>query len=166
MSNGSPQRKSNLVLIVSLCVNLILVGVIAMGVFRVFHHGPMFGGGHGFGRGELAPHALTHLVPAETDKIKNVVAAHRDRILLLRSDAMAARQDVQRIFAAPDFNQKAFDQSLERVGAADAALEAEEMKVVSESVATLAPDERRADAEWAMAHRGFGMHHRGEGHGF
>jgi uncharacterized membrane protein len=162
MSNGSPQRSSNVALIVSLCINLILVGLIAMGAFRVFHHGPMFGGGHG--RGGSAPHALMHLVPAETDKIKNVIAAHRDRIQQLRNEAMAARQDVRGVFAAPDFNQKAFDQSLERMRGADAALEAEEMKVVSEGVATLTPDERRAAAEWVKAHKDFGMHRRGGGH--
>lgn len=39
------------------------------------------------------------------------------------------------------------------VRSADAALEAEGMKVVSKSVATLTPDERRAAAEWARARR-------------
>ena len=163
MSNGSPQRGSNVALIVSLCINLILVGLIAMGAFRVFHHGLLFGGGHG--RDGSVPHALAHLIPAETDKIKNVVAAHQDRIILLRGEAKAARQEVRDVFAAPDFNRKAFDQALERMRNADAALETEEMKVVSESVATLTPDERRAAAEWSKAHRGFGMHH-GGGRGF
>ena len=163
MSNASPQRKSNLALIVSLCINLILVGLIAMGAFRVFHHGLLFGGGHG--RDGSVPHALAHLIPAETDKIKNVIAAHQDSINLLRGEAKAARQDVRSAFAAPDFNRKAFDQALERMRVADTALETEEMKVVSESVATLTPDERCAAAEWAMAHRGFGMHH-GSGRGF
>lgn len=166
MSNGSPQRNSNLALIVSLCINLILVGLIAMGGFRAFHHGWMFGGGHGFGRGGSASHALMHLVPAETDKIKNVIAAHNDRVLQLRSKAMEARRATLGVFAAPDFNRQAFDRSLERVRSADAALEAEELKVVSESVATLTPDERRDAAERARAHWGFGMHHGGEGHGF
>ena len=164
MSNGSPQRKSNLALIVSLCVNLILVGVIAMGAFRVFHHGPMFGGEHG--RDGSVPRALAHLIPAETDKIKNVIAAHRDSITLLRGEAKAARQEVRSAFAAPDFNLKAFDQSLERMRVADTALETEEMKGVSESVATLTPDERHAAAEWAIAHRGFGMRHGDGHHGF
>jgi len=72
---------------------------------------------------------------------------------------------VRSVFAAPDFSRKAFDQSLERMRSADAALETEEMKVVSESVATLTPDERHAAAEWAKAHRGFGMRH-GGGRGF
>ena len=166
MSNGSPQGKSNVALIVSLCINLVLAGVIAMGGFRAFHHGGMFGGGHGFGRGGSASHALMHLVPAETDKIKNVIATHRDSIILLRGEAMAARQEVRSAFAAPAFNQKAFDQALERMRVADAALETEEMKVVSESVATLTPEERRDAAERAREHRGFGMHHGGEGHGF
>jgi uncharacterized membrane protein len=162
MSNGSPQRNSNVALIVSLCINLILAGVIAMGGFRAFHHGWMFGGGHGHGRGGSGIHALMHLVPAETDKIKNVVAAHNDRVVQLRSEARGARWDALRVFAAPDFSRQAFDRSLERVRSADAALEAEELKVVSESVATLTPDERRAAAERAREHRGFEM--RGGGH--
>ena len=161
MSNGSPQGKSNVALIVSLCINLLLAGVIAMGGLRAFHHGWMFGGGHGFGRDGSVPHALAHLIPAETDKIKNVIAAHQDSIILLRGEAKAARQDVRSAFAAPDFNRKAFDQALERMRVADTALETEEMKVVSESVATLTPDERHAAAEWAREHRGFGMRHDG-----
>ena len=170
MSNESPQGKSNVALIVSLCINLILAGVIAMGCYRAFHHGPMFGGGHGFGQGmghgHLAPYALMHLVPAEADKIKNVIAAHNDRVLQLRNEAREARGEVLRVFAAPDFNRQTFDRSLERVRGADAALEAEELKVVSESVAALTPDERRDAAERAREHRGFGMHHEGGGHGF
>jgi uncharacterized membrane protein len=163
MSNGSPPGKSNVALIVSLCLNLVLVGVIVMGGFRAFHHGSMFWGGHGFGRGGSAPHALMHLAPAETDKIKAVVAAHNNRIDQLRNEAREARHDVLRVFAAADFSRQAFDQSLERVRGADAALEAEELKIVSESVATLTPDERRDAAERARAHRGFGMHRRGGG---
>jgi len=166
MSNGSPPRNSNVALIVSLCLNLILVGLIAMGAIRVFHLGPMFGGGHGFGRDGSVPHALAHLIPAETDKIKNVIAAHQDSIILLRGEAKAARQDVRSAFAAPDFNRKTFDQALERMRVADAALETEEMKIVSESVATLTPDERHAAAEWAREHRGFGMHREGRERGF
>jgi uncharacterized membrane protein len=166
MSNGSPQGKSNVALIVSLCINLVLAGVIAMGGLRALHHGWMFGGGHGFGQRGSASHALMHLVPAETDKIKNVVAAHNDRVVQLRNEARGARWEALRVFAAPDFSRQAFDRSLERVRGADAALEAEELKVVSESVATLTPDERRDAAEQAREHRGFGMHHGGEGRGF
>ena len=171
MSNGSPHGKSNVALIVSLCLNLILAGVIAMGGYRAFHHNPMFGGGPGFergygrghGQGAMGSRALMHLLPAESDKIKAIAEAHSDRVFQLRDAARAARLDVLHAFAAPDFNQPAFDGALERVRGADAALEAEELKVVSESVATLTPDERRAAAERARDHRGFGMH-RGGGH--
>jgi uncharacterized membrane protein len=171
MSNGSPQGKSNVALIVSLCLNLILAGVIAMGGYRAFHHGQMFGGGPDFGRGHgqgsMSSRALMHLLPAETDKIRAIADAHNDRVLQLRSEARQARRDVLGAFAALDFNQQAFDRSLERVRGADAALEAEELKVVSESVATLTPDERRDAAERAREHRGFGMHHGdGRGRGF
>jgi Spy/CpxP family protein refolding chaperone len=163
MSNGSPQGKSNVALIVSLCLNLLLAGVIVVGGLRAFHYGPMFGGGHGFGHGHGSPssHALLHLLPADTDKIEAIAAAHKDRIDQLRNEAREARLDVLRVFAAPDFSRQAFDRSLERVRGADAALETEELKVMSESTATLTPDERRAAAEQARMHHGFGMHHGG-----
>lgn len=168
MSNGSPQGKSNVALIISLCLNLILAGVIVMGGFRAFHHSPLFGVGHEHRHGQRPPstHALLHLLPAETDKIGKIIAAHKNRIDQLRNEAREARRDVLRVFEAPDFSRQAFDRSLERVRGADAALEAEELKVMSEGAATLTPDERRAAAERARAHKGFGKHHRGGGHGF
>lgn len=168
---ASPRKSSNVGLIVSLCINLILVGVIAMGFFRAFHPGLMFGGqgfgrGMGQGQGALAPYALMRLVPAESDKIQSIVAAHRDRILQFRSEAMAARQETRRAFADANFSRQAFDRSLERVRNADMALEEEEMKVMSESVAALTPDERRAVVDRVRAHRGFEMRRRGAGQGF
>ncbi|HEY0283406.1 MAG TPA: periplasmic heavy metal sensor [Rhizomicrobium sp.] len=174
MSNGSPQGKSNVALIISLCINLVLAGVIAMGGYRAFHHGPMFGNtpgfekGYGGGHGQrpMGSRALMHLLPAETGKVKAVADAHRDRVFQLRSEARQARRDVLRTFASPDFSQQAFDRALERVRNADAALEAEELKVVSESVAALTPDERRAAVERAREHRGFGMHRGGRSRGF
>ena len=172
MSNGSPQGKSNVALIISLCLNLILAGVIAMGGYRAFHDGSMFGGrfgierGFGHGRGQMGSHALMHLLPAETGKIKAIADAHKDRIFQLRSEARQARLDVLRVFAAPDFTRQAFDHALERVRSADAALEAEEVKVVSESVGALTPDERRTAIERAREHRGFGMRGEGRGRGF
>lgn len=148
MSNdmGAPRRKSNVALIVSLCINLVLAGVIAMGLLRAF--GPMLGNGPR----PLVPFGIMRLVPADGDKIKAVVAAHRDRILQLRKDAMEARREMWRAFAAADFTQQAFDRSLARVRDADAAMEAEQLKVVSESVAALTPDDRRNAAERGREH--------------
>ena len=110
--NVPPQRKSNIALIVSLCLNLLLVGVIAMGTFRMLHPGMMFGMGFGRGLGPHAPYALMHLIPAESDKIKGVLAAHNDRVRSLGHDAMDARHQVMRTFVDPAFSQSAFDQAL------------------------------------------------------
>jgi len=164
----APERKSNVALIVSLCLNLLLIGVIAMGIFRVFHPGMMFGMGHGFGRGQgmHAPLVLMHLVPAESDKIKGILASHRDRMTFLGRDAMDARHQVMHTFVDPAFSKQAFDQALDRMRTADAAFEAEQTKIVSESVATLTPEERRAAADKIGSHRLFGMHHMGQGRGF
>ncbi|MDE2630706.1 MAG: periplasmic heavy metal sensor [Alphaproteobacteria bacterium] len=143
---GSPRRKSNVALIVSLCINLILMGVIAVGLLRAF--GPMFANG----QRPLVPFGIMRLVPADGDKIKTIIAAHQDRILELRRGAMAARRDMWHAFAAPDFSQPAFDRALQRVRDADAAMEAEELKVVSESVAALTPDDRRNAVERGRQH--------------
>ncbi len=145
---AAPRRKSNVALIVSLCINLVLVGVIAMGLFRAIHFGPMFANG----QRPLVPFGLMRLVPEDGDKIKTIVAAHKDRILQLRKDAMEARREMWRAFAAADFTQQAFDRSLARVHDADAAMEAEQLKVVSESVAALTPGERRNAAEHGRQH--------------
>jgi len=166
--NGPPERKSNVALIVSLCLNLLLIGVIAMGTFRMFHPDMMFGMERGFGHGHgpHAPYALMHLVPAESDKIKGIVTAHGDRMTTLGHDAMDARHQVMRAFVDPAFSQPAFDQALDRMRAADAALEAEQLKIVSQSVAALTQDERRAAADKIKSHMSFGMHHMGQGRGF
>ncbi len=162
-----PERKSNVALIVSLCLNLLLIGVIAMGTFRMFHPGMGFGMGQGFGRGQgpHAPMVLMRLVPAESDKIKAILAYHRDRQMSLGRDAMDARHQVMRAFMDPEFDQQTFDRALEHMRAADAAFEAEQTKVVSESVATLTPEERQAAADSIRSHMPFGRHHRGQGRG-
>ena len=164
----APERKSNVALIVSLCLNLLLIGVIAMGIFRVFHPGMMFGMERGFGHGQgsHASLALMRLVPAESDKIKAILAAHRDRVTSLGRDAMDARHQVMRAFVDPAFSRPAFDQALDRMRAADAAFEEEQTKIASESVATLTPEERRAAADKISSHGLFGMHHMGHGRGF
>ena len=70
-----------------------------------------------------------------------------------------------RMFMGHSFNQASFDQSLVRVKSADSpVLEAEVLKVMSETVATLTPDELRAFAEKVKEHnrpwwRRLGMDH-------
>lgn len=155
--------RSNVALIISLCINLIFAGIIAAAFVRLHvfppHRfgGPDMMGMHGHGmqlwqmQQSLTPQAFQRAAPAKSDKIEAIIDAHRQHIRELGQSSMNARRDAFQVFQAQNFDRKAFDTSLDRVQSADAALEKEILAVVSESAGTLTPDERKAVA----ADRGF-----------
>ena len=161
----SPPRRSNVALIVSLCVNLVLAGVIVMAVFRFAMHRPMFPPAGPLGPAAeqrvqvhqiLVPHLLMRAAPEKADALRDVVKNHRARIKALRADSQAARLDVLHLYTAPAFDRPAFDKALARMQAADTALTTEALKVASDSGALLSPEERKKAAEWQPHARGFG----------
>lgn len=173
MSGTAPASgKSHVALIISLCVNLLLVGVILMAFVRMHFFAPPFGpgmmDGHGRGHGmmlwqtqqALTPQAFLHAAPAKSDKIRSIMGAHHPRVRDLSMSSIDARKEALRVFAAPNFDKSAFDQSLAHVLSADAALEKEILSVVSESAGTLSPEERRAVAAEREHHDGGMWHHR------
>jgi uncharacterized membrane protein len=178
MSDTSkPAGPSNVALIVSLCLNLLLIGIIATAMVRFAMHreltippeppGAMAGG---MGRGQmhamLSPRTLMHVAPGKADKIAAVIGAHHGRIDTLRAGSLAARQDVMRLFAAPQFDKAAFDKALLRMQQADAALETEILAIVAETATNLSPEERKAAAAAAGTGHGHGWGHgRGWRHG-
>jgi uncharacterized membrane protein len=169
-------RSNHLPLIISLCVNLLLAGVIAIPLVRFAMYGPMFGRpmmhdvmGPGSERNQvhqmLSPRALMYAAPEKTDSIKTVLRAHHDRIAQLRTDATAARRKVIEAFSAQQFDKAAFEKSLAGMQAADAAFESEILRTVSETVALLSSDERRKAMEFRPRPPMFGDHGRRWGHG-
>ncbi|MDE1987496.1 MAG: periplasmic heavy metal sensor [Alphaproteobacteria bacterium] len=163
----APQGRSNVALIVSLCLNLLLVGLIAMALWRTYMPHPMFGMGPGqghelgLGQGPLNPHTLIRFAPDEADKIRKIMESHSERIQILRIEAMEARHQAMLSFADPNYTPQNFAKALDNVKSADAALEAEALGVVSESAATLTPAERKLIGERAVQRKGFGMRRRG-----
>lgn len=168
-----PRAKgTNIALIVSVCLNLILVGLIVTAVVRIALFHPMFGSlmaQHPPGRGivvqqVLSMRALMHAAPAERAKLRAVAVAHRDRVKALRQEALDARQDVLNRFSQPDFDPAAFDAAVKRMHEADSALESEVLKIMYESAVTLTPEERQAvvqqykddDGPWRWRRRGGG----------
>lgn len=168
---------SNVALIVSVCVNLLLAGIIAMAAFKFMTHRPEPPAPvqvepapaveRSRVRQVLAPRALMRAVPGKADAIHGVIDRHRDRLDVLRAAMYGARRDVLQAFAAPDLDQGAFEKALVRMQAADAAFETEVLKVAVEARLLLTPEERKRAAEMRPFGRGFhgGRHHGGR-HGW
>jgi Spy/CpxP family protein refolding chaperone len=133
-----PRRRPSILLIVSLCLNLALIGLAAVMFMRsVEPHEPKAG---------LSAQALTRMVPAEKDKIAAIVDAHRARLHELRQQAVQARAELFGVLSAPEFDRAAFAKSIATVQAADAALEAENLKTTADAVAVLTSKERESVA--------------------
>lgn len=165
-----PERPHwNVALIVSICVNLLLAGVIAMAVYRFTFHRPMpvmMGGpvsGHGQQERQqirliLTPHGVMRVVPEKQDAIRAVLRPHHERMEKLRAETVAARQEVLRLYAAPTLDKAALDKAFARMLQADAAIEAELVKTSSDVSMLLTPEERKKVLEWQpRGHRGW--HH-------
>ncbi|HTT98012.1 MAG TPA: periplasmic heavy metal sensor [Rhizomicrobium sp.] len=134
----TPKRQPSVLLIVSLCLNLALIGLIAITVMRT--------GLHRFEPREpklnLNAQSLMRMVPAEQAKIQTIIDTHRKQMRSLRRQAMEAREESFRLLEAKDFSADDFAKSLASVDAADAALEAETMAMTAQAVAALTPQER------------------------
>lgn len=165
-------HRSHLLLIISLCVNLVLAGVIAMALVRfMWFRPPLPVEGPPLpdrvsARQVLAPRFLMHLAPDKAGTIRDIARAHRDRFEALRAEAVAARRDVLRIYGAPVFDKAALEKAVARMQAADGAVEGEVLKLAVETGAVLSADERKHVAEWrGHGMGGFGLRGHGPRHG-
>ncbi len=137
----APPPRRNILLILSVCLNVALIALIAAGIWRATHPQLTAVGGI------LSPVALMHSVPAERDRIQGIVNAHAPRLEELRAAAGATRLRAYNLLSSPGYSPAAFTKSLDAVRTADAALEAELVATMSESLAALSPAERKALVE-------------------
>jgi len=154
--------RTSLALIVSLCVNLLLAGVIAMAAVRHFTappRGPMMAPQAGAQPPEraqlrqlLSPRFLSHIAPDQADKIRDIVDAHREKLDHLKVEANAARREVLSLFGAPAVNQDALAKALARTQIADAAVETEVMAICTQIAPILTPEQRKKAADWHGHH--------------
>lgn len=134
-----PRRRVSILLIVSLCLNIVLVPVVAAVLIRAMQRVTEIGAG-----GILAPRSVMATVPAERSHIQTIIDAHTDKILALRKDSFRTRREAFMVLAAPDYTAEKFAGALDRVAVADGALERESISMMAESLATLTPAERTA----------------------
>jgi uncharacterized membrane protein len=141
---SAPPRRRNILLIVSLCLNVALAAMIAIGVYNAAQRNRQ----RATPGGPLAPQALMAEVgPVERAKIQAVIDKHAARLKELRIESAQARGAAFRIFAEPSFTPQDFSAALERVRAADTAWQDEAARMTAESVAQLTPQERQAIAQ-------------------
>jgi uncharacterized membrane protein len=138
----SPPRRRNIALIVSLCLNIVLLPVLAAVVIRAMHRDTAIGAG-----GVLAPRSVMAAIPAEQATIQKVIDAHGAKLRALRLQSLRMRKEAFAVFAAPDYTPEKFAAALNRVHDADSALEAESITMMAQSLAVLTPEERRAMAD-------------------
>ena len=144
---SSPEpRPRSILLIVSLCLNIVLMPVFAVIIFRAAHRVPEIGTG-----GVLAPRSVMATVPEERDHVQKIIDTHSPRISALRAAAARARKDAFMLLAAPGFTQEQFAKSLDGITAADSALERENVAMMAESLSTLTPAERQTVVDHAKA---------------
>lgn len=139
-SETAQPRRSNVPLIISLCLNVALVAMIVVGTIQFMRlpFRPMTAGG------PLSAQALlTEVPPSEQPKIQAVIDAHEARLHELRLEAVQARGAAFRIFEEPSFSTSDFAGALDRVEATTVAVQSEMLKETAESVARLTPAERQ-----------------------
>ena len=155
-----PAPRTHTALIVSLCVNLLLAGVIAMAAVRHFTEqpeppvaaAPVQPPERGQMRQLLSPRFLSHVAPDQAVKIRDIVDAHREKLDHLKVEANAARREVLTLFGAPVLDKDALVKALARTQLADAAVETEVMHISAEIAPILPPAQRKQAADWHGHH--------------
>jgi uncharacterized membrane protein len=146
MADATPSRARAVLLVLSLCLNVGLIAMIAVGMGR---------GGRLFAApGVMAPAQIARGLPqAQREKIRDLAAEHRDALRDRRRAARSARQEALRVLDAPNYSSADFGRALDDVRAADAALEEETVSLQHDMIDALSPAERRAVAERIKARR-------------
>ena len=138
----SKPRRVNVLLIVSLCLNIVLIPILASVVVRTLHRAGEIGGG-----GVLSPRSVIAAIPAEEARIQKIVDAHSGKIHALRADSLRTRMDAFAVLGSAEYRADKFGAALDRVAAADNALERESIAMMAESLAQLTPAERKVIVE-------------------
>jgi uncharacterized membrane protein len=140
MSEAGAPRRRNIWLILSLCLNVVLIAMIAVGIARAWHHQQEAA----LGRAFSAQSIIAHLPSDRAEKVQAVLDAHAAQLNALTDAASQARVASRPVFAATNFDRANYAKAQLRIRTADDALEAEKMAQLADIAALLTPDERQA----------------------
>jgi uncharacterized membrane protein len=141
---SEPRRGFSALLIVSLCVNFFLAGIVVLGTLRAIQRAhaavPV--------RQLLMPQAVKLLLPSgEQGKLDGIIAVHKEALNRYRDAAVETRAIAFREYESRDFDGAKFAADLEAIRAADSSLEDEALKSMAETAAKLTPQERQTVAD-------------------
>jgi Spy/CpxP family protein refolding chaperone len=139
MSEPVQPRRRSWLLILSLCLNIALVPVIAAVVIRAMHVSTQIGSG-----GVLAPRSLMAALPDQSANIQKVIDAHTAKIRALRRDSVRTRMDAFALLGSPGYTPDRMSTAFAAITAADGALERESVAMLNDTLAVLTPAQRQA----------------------
>ncbi|HEY1837817.1 MAG TPA: periplasmic heavy metal sensor [Rhizomicrobium sp.] len=133
-------RHRNIWLVLSLCLNVVLIAMVAVGFARAWQreHDAQMGGAFS------GQSIVAHLPADRAAKVQAVIDAHATKLAALADAAQQARLNARLVFMSPDYQTPVYAQAQAKILAADDALETEKMKQLTEIGVLLTPDERKA----------------------
>jgi len=141
---GGSSFKLRLALVVSLALNVLIIGAVAGAVLVSRHHGWH---GHGFKGAGLAGFART-LPPDRGDAIRQKLESNRASLAPLRKEKREAREAARSVLMTEPFDVEKFKAALERAVEAGVKEKRARMALFAETAASMTPEERRQLHNW------------------
>jgi uncharacterized membrane protein len=145
MSEAATRPGRSIWLVISLCLNVVLITMIVMGTIRAMERQRVATLGRAFSPQSI----LAHLPADRAAKIQAVIDAHAERLGILADDSQRARLNARRFFTADRLDVDAYARAQAGMRAADDAFQAERHAQMLEIARLLTPKERREIADRA-----------------
>ncbi|GAB7537544.1 periplasmic heavy metal sensor [Burkholderia sp. 3C] len=150
-------RTGTVVLIVSIVLNVFLLGAIAGGAYQWFARHPGGSAAVKPGAKIALRFAADGLPPERAEQFREALASARRESRIFVREAREGRRDVLDLLAAPQVDRPAVDEALARTRQADSYLRAQVESNVVDFAQSLPPDERqrfvdglRRSGQWRM----------------
>jgi uncharacterized membrane protein len=147
--------KLRLALMVSLALNVLIIGSVAGAMLVSRHHGWR---GHDFRSAGLTGFAGT-LPPDRRDVIRRKLESDQATLAPLRNEERVARDAVRTVLMTEPFEVEKFKAALERAVDADVKEKRARMALFAETAASMTPEERRQLHNWLEERRKRFRHH-------
>lgn len=146
----SPRRPRPWLLIVSLMINLLVLGAVA-GALLSPHHG-RHGSHYGERKGPLTRFVETLSAP-RSEELGKVLDPHRAALETARRDVREARRAVMEAAVRDPFDRPALDAALAGYGDASAKARDGRMRKFAETISAMTAGERKAFGDWTSRKR-------------